>query len=444
MSGSEPHFQALRTFSSRSAAASRNDSRSGYGGISEKISRLNDILSSLEDKRGTNADRYESPDNGYPTSTWPPALYNSSRLWDTKTLLGRPEAGEKSVLNRLTRDGDERNDTLPSHGEGWDMQHRGSVLRTLRARQAPCGMVDTLAGRHPQSVSPCIGIHNMRRRPSTAGDVLHMLPGQHAGRGSMLSTPDGICAVPSFYGCSSDDYVGYNHLCHPSSSVYHSARHRPQPQLDERSESNCKLADARMSQYFGRPDTVHPGSPLNVEDIAHAILARLERLELQQQSTTLKLPNKLNRLAKKGKVGVDQKVSRQIRKGNFGEKGLLQLVRRRVKGGMPHACESQYTNSRGKEDQEIEKRLQRIENEIELCWSAINQLCIDNEHFREDRQRSTQRTGQPLHQLNENNIHVKATHNTLKSKVSYKTKRRGVKTKYVEDSKLQENDSSTQ
>ncbi|KAI5080528.1 hypothetical protein GOP47_0003711, partial [Adiantum capillus-veneris] len=194
------------------------------------------------------------------------------------------------------------------------------------------------------------------------------------------------------------------------------------PPLQKSTQSSCKPTDQRMTPFPVHPDArAHPSS-VNVVDLAHTILARLEQLEMQQRAAN-RTP-KLHHLSKKGsacKVGVDQKICRQ-RKGSFGEKGLLQLVRRRVKGDMPHAFGGQ-DSAKCKEsitkhgDQETEKRFQRLENELELCWSAINQLCIDNEHFREEQRRWTQRTG-TLQQLNENHLHVKPTYTSPKSKVA--------------------------
>ncbi|KAI5081262.1 hypothetical protein GOP47_0004445, partial [Adiantum capillus-veneris] len=409
MSGNEPHLQAL---SARSRAASTNDSRFGYGGISEKISRLNDILRSLETRRSAN-----TAENGYPM-TWPPPLYNSARLLETKAAL---ERSGHSLLNTRFRSGDGANEMPPSYiADGWDLQHRGSVLGTLRARHGQCGMVDTFMGHHQsasQSMPQCIGMHDMGRLASTSS----MRKTLSRPRDSVLSTPGmDVCALPSYYRCSNDEYnMGHDYLCHPSENGYLYVPN-DQPPLQKSTQSSCKPTDQRMTPFPVHPDArAHPSS-VNVVDLAHTILARLEQLEMQQRAAN-RTP-KLHHLSKKGsacKVGVDQKICRQ-RKGSFGEKGLLQLVRRRVKGDMPHAFGGQ-DSAKCKEsitkhgDQETEKRFQRLENELELCWSAINQLCIDNEHFREEQRRWTQRTG-TLQQLNENHLHVKPTYTSPKSK----------------------------
>ncbi|MCO5584035.1 hypothetical protein L7F22_037956 [Adiantum nelumboides] len=409
MSGNEPHSQALR---SRTRAASTNDSRFGYGGISEKISRLNDILRSLETRRSAN-----TAENAYSTA-WPPSLHNSARLWETKAAL---ERSGHSVPHSLCRSGDGTNEPPPSRiAEGWDLQHSGSVLSMRRLRQVQCGMVDTLTGRHhaaAQSISSCIGMHDIGHLASTSG-VLKALPRT---RGSVLSTPDvDFYALPNHLGCRNDDYnAAYDYVCHPSENGYLSVPSNLP--LQKRNQSTCKLADQRLIPSLVHPDTSTESGSLNVVDIAHTILARLERLEMQQRAVNR--TTKLHRLSKKGsacKVGADQKARKQ-RKCSFGEKGLLQLVRRRVKGDMQHASEGQ-DSAKCKDDiskhgdQEIEKRFQRLENELELCWSAINQLCIDNEHFRDEQRRLTQRTG-TFQQLNENHLNVKPAYATPKSKM---------------------------
>ncbi|MCO5551419.1 hypothetical protein L7F22_004922 [Adiantum nelumboides] len=405
MSGNEPHSQAL---SSRSRAASTNDSTLGYGGISEKISRLNDILRSLETRRSANI-----AENAYSTA-WPPSLHNSARLWETKAALER--LGH-SVLHSLCRSGDGTNEPPPSRiAEGWELQHSGSVLSMRRPRQVQCGMVDTLTGHHQaaaHSISSCIGMHDIGRLASTSG-VLKGLPRT---RGSVLSTPDvDFYALPNHFGCRNDEYnAGYDYVCHPSEKGYLSVPSNLP--LRKRNQSTCKPADQHLIPSPVHPDTSTESGSLNVVDIAHTILARLERLEMQQRAVNR--TTKLHRLSKKVLIKKLENKGRAalVRKAfsNWFEEGVA-----RVKGDMQHAFEGQDSakckdDIRKHGDQEIEKRFQRLENELELCWSAINQLCIDNEHFREEQWRLTQRTG-TFQQLNENHLNVKSAYVTSKSK----------------------------
>ncbi|KAH7285375.1 hypothetical protein KP509_33G025900 [Ceratopteris richardii] len=434
MSG-DPDLQALRAFAN-STAACRNESRSGYGGISEKISRLGDILRRLETKRSVSAGFGKVGYGvGGEESNWPPpTLRCAGRLFETRA------AGKTACDEGLGRGG-----VAAAAAEGWPgrgLSGGGGMIDTLR-RQGRSSVIESPGPvwrrHHLHHLLPHqLHLHHLR---NAAGSVLTPCSAFHA---------HDPCTTPS---CHGQLHAGFGCTClpmpheDPNVQIPSPTHFYPPSIVGDSKPSPVPPLLLHHTTPNASPPRTGTLSVDDIADIARTILARLDSLEMQQNlpSSNKSTPRRLQRPTKKGlacKLGGEQKISRQG-KGSISEKGLIQFVRsRRVRDDSPQTHEREdflnFKESPSKQEvQEYEKRLQRLESELELCWSAINQLCVDNEQFREEQRRLNHRIG-PLLQLNENSLQTK---HVEKNKVSSKGKIRGNKPNHM-DLELQENESS--